>query len=400
MADARPEEAPDDEEIEDALDLDLDGMKLRGDVDGILDLAKAYRSGKAPGGRDLKKCYEAYKVAAELGSGDGDYAVALFHLTGGVVSQDLKEGTTRLRAAAEKGSVPAKVYLGNLYELGIFYKADKEKADVWYRNAARGAHVESDPGSDDYKQELAELGCARYVLALTSGDLLDEADKARLLQRAKAHGYGLRIKDDSGPLSVTPGDRPTLQAALEGAEKLPDGLSEKIRVASVPPPAPAPAKDDAKKAAAEKKPKPAGPTQAQIALGAFGYALLFVLAGAGAGYAAVYGAEELIENGTKLPLVGTQTEYVFPIVCGVLGVLPAGVGYKLGAWLKALIMGAAMAGVGWVAWGTGKAALHASRPIQASAFALAGFLAALFVLGLLGGTKKQPPRAPTKKKAL
>jgi len=394
-------EAQRDEDEEDApLEgdaLDLDALKMQGDVDGILELAKAYRAGKTPGGRDLKKCYEAYKVAAELGSGDADYAVALFTLTGGVVPQDLKEGATRLRSAAEKGSVPAKVYLGNLYELGIHYKADKEKADVWYRNAARGAHVESDAGSDDYKLELAELGCVRHVLELTNGNVVDEADKARLLQRAKAHGYGLKLKDDSSPLSVTAGDRPKLQAALEGAEKdaLPASLSEKIRLASTPPPAP-----ETKPAKPEKAPKPIGPTQAQIALGAFGYALLFVLAGAGAGYAATYGAEELIENGQKLPLLGTQTQYVFPIVCAAFGILPAGVGYKLGAWLKAVVIGAALGGAGWVAWGTGRAAFHANRPMQAIAFALAGFLAGLFVLGLLGGTKKQPPRAPPKKKTL
>jgi hypothetical protein len=43
--------------------------------------------------------------------------------------------------------------------------------------------------------------------------------------------------------------------------------------------------------------------------------------------------------------------------------------------------------VGWVAWGTGQGALHAARDIQALAFGLAGFLAALLVLGLLGGSK-------------
>src|SRR5437867_1067170 len=96
----------------------------RHDMVGLLALAKAYRAGTAPGGRDMKKCLEAYRAAADLGSAEAEYAVALFHLTGGVVAQDLKEGATQLRAAAEKGSVAAKVYLGNLYELGIHYKAD------------------------------------------------------------------------------------------------------------------------------------------------------------------------------------------------------------------------------------------------------------------------------------
>jgi hypothetical protein len=395
MPEARPEagDFPEDEEpLLDSDALDLEGLRLRGDVEGLIELAKAYRAGKHGVTRDLKKCFEAYKAAAELGSADGDYAVALFHLTGGVVTQDLKEGTTRLRSAAEKGSVPAKVYLGNLYELGIHYKQDREKADVWYRNAARGALVESEPGTDDYRQELAELGCVRHYLELAEANKLDEADKARLLQRARAHGYQLRIKGEGSIVPSEPigsGDRPTLQAALD-ANEIPQTLSEKLRPASTPPPAPATSKD----AAAETvKIKAAGPTQASIALGAFGYALLFVLAGVGAGYAATLGARELVSHGTPLPGLGTRVEYVFPIVLFVFGLLPAGVAYKMGTWLKGLIAGAALGGVGWVAWGTGVAAVHASRFYQAIAFGLVGCLVGLLILGLLGGTKKKPPRA-------
>src|SRR5262245_12581165 len=139
--------------------LDIDGLKARGDIDGLLELARAYRSQ-----REMRRCFDAYSAAAELGSADAEYAVALFWMSGGVVEQDLKEGAMRLRAAAEKGNVAAKVYLGNLYELGVYYKADPEKADVWYRNAARAANVQSEPGSEEDSRELAELGCARDVL--------------------------------------------------------------------------------------------------------------------------------------------------------------------------------------------------------------------------------------------
>jgi hypothetical protein len=47
------------------------------------------------------------------------------------------------------------------------------------------------------------------------------------------------------------------------------------------------------------------------------------------------------------------------------------------------------------------AAIHASRLYQAIAFGLVGFLIGLLILGLLGGTKKQPARArpPTKKRS-
>src|SRR6185369_12101114 len=172
MPDAKPTAAEDEGAEGEANDastdpFDLEALKRSSDIEGLLTLAKAYRAGTAPGGRDLKRCLETYRAAAELGSPDAEFAVALFCMTGGVVAQDWKEGTTRLRSAAEKGSVPAKVYLGNLYELGIHYKADPEKADVWYRNAGRTARVEAEPDTDEYTQALAELGGARHVLALT-----------------------------------------------------------------------------------------------------------------------------------------------------------------------------------------------------------------------------------------
>jgi hypothetical protein len=66
--------------------------------------------------------------------------------------------------------------------------------------------------------------------------------------------------------------------------------------------------------------------------------------------------------------------------------------YRAGTVLKALVIGGALGGVGWIAWGTGQAAFHAHRPIQALAFGLPGFLAALLVLGLLGGTKRHSLR--------
>jgi hypothetical protein len=382
--------------------LDLESLKKRADLVGLLALAKAYRAGTAPGGRDMKKCLESYRAAAELGSAEAEYAVALFYLSGGVVSQDLKEGATRLRAAAEKGSIPARVYLGNMYELGVHYKADPEKADVWYRNAARAAKIDDSPGSEGHAYGLAELGCVRYVLALVETGAVEEEDKTRLLGRAKAHGYGLRVRDDAD------GERLTFTDALAGAEAAATAASnappanpaplEKSSPVNAPPPDAkgrerantAPSTPGAKKKAdAPEKPKPkkSGPgTAAGIA--AFAYAVLFVLTGCGAGYAASLGARELIAHGHLLPGLGTRVHLVFPIVLGLIGVLPAWLVYKLSAVVKAIVIGGALAGVGWIAWGTGQGAVHATREVQSIAFGLAGFLAALLVLGLLGGTKR------------
>jgi hypothetical protein len=410
MAKGDPSELPESPE-RDPYEADDSELPATDDVEGLLALAKSYRAGTLPGGRDMAKCLDTYRAAANLGSAEAEYAVALFYMNGGtVVPQDLREGTTHLRAAAEKGSVPAKVYLGNLYELGINYKADAEKADVWYRNAGRGAKVEAEQGTPEWDRALAELGCARHVVALARDPALSDEDKGRLLARAKAHGYGLRIRQDANE-----GDRPTFVDALASAEAptatpppvavdvalrtrkdtSPETISakrraEESRAKTDPPAAPL---DPAEKAAADKADraakKKAAERSARIAgaLAAFGYALLFALAGAGAGYAATLGAQELVAHGHALPLVGTKTRLVFPIVLGLVGIVPSWLVYRLGTVLKALLMGAIVGGVGWVAWGTGQGAFHGDRPLQALAFGLAGFLAGLLVLGLTGGAK-------------
>lgn len=367
-----PDAKPDEEESPDETDAVADG-----DVDALLVLAKTRRAAK-----DMKGCYEAYKSAADLGSMEAEYAVALFVMNGSVVQQDLKEGTMRLRSAADKGSVPAKVYLGNLYELGIHYKADPEKADVWYRNAARAARVEEEAGTGEHAKALAELGCVRYVLALVESGAASAEEKARLLTRAKAHGYGLKVKDAGAAIEAS-GDRPTMTDALlvaetrERKDTAPETRQAKQRSADTTPPAP--------------KSRPGQPsTNVSDGLAAFGYALLFAVAGVGAAYAATLGASELVEHGTKLPGLGTRTDLVFPIVLGVVGVLPAWLVYKFSAFVKSLVAGGVMGGIGWVAWGTGQV-IHANRWLEAIAFGVAGFLAALLVLGILGGTKTKKP---------
>ncbi len=407
---ARASSEEEDEEEEAADAYDLASLRLREDVSGILALAKAYRAGNERVARDMAKCLEAYRAAAELGSAEASYAVALFYANGGVVPQDLKEAATHLRAAAEKGSVPAKVYLGNLYELGVFYKADAEKADVWYRNAARGAKVEAAPGTDEWTQALAELGCVRYVLARTKDDGVDEAEKARLLARAKAHGHGLRVRSEDSVVPASDLERPTFVNALEHAastpadaptgtpppvaveigarerkDTTPETKAAKAKVAS--------AVDEKEEAKKKLKADAASKTRRE-GLAAFGYAILFALAGVGAAYAAMAGAKELVAHGQVLPLVKTNVRLLFPIVLGLVGVLPAALVYKGGAFVKAVVAAAAFGGIGWVAWGTGQAALHVDRAAQAISFGLAGFLATLFVLGLLGGAKASKAAKP------
>src|SRR5580692_2998402 len=146
--------------------LDMGTLRARGDADGLLELARAYRAGTGGMPRDLPKCLACYREAAKLGSAEAEYSVALFYLSGGVVAQDLKEGAARLRAAADGGYLPAKVYLANLYELGVHFAEDSTKADVWYRSAARAAEIKADAQSPEYAKAMADLGCARFCLAL------------------------------------------------------------------------------------------------------------------------------------------------------------------------------------------------------------------------------------------
>lgn len=369
---------------------DIEARLAAGDVEGLVTLARAYRSGTAPGGRDMAKCFEAYRAAASLGSGDAEYAVALFLLNGGPVPQDLKEGATHLRAAAERGNVPAKVFLGNMYELGLHYKADPEKADVWYRNAARSAGVEARPGTDTHTRELAELGCARYVLAVVERGAPDDATKTRLMAKARALGYGLKVKTEE-PVA-TPGDRATFEGALASAEAAAGGLVGAGAAAGTVSPA-AGAADVDREADTTLSPRRAKGVATADALAAFGYAILFVLAGAGAAYVAVLAARELAAHGTKLPPLATKPEVVFGAVLTAVGILPTMLVYRAGAVIKAIVAGAMMAGVGWVSWGTGQAVLHPVRLVQAVAFGLPGFVAALLVLGFTGGTKLGAKRA-------
>lgn len=409
MPEARPEEEPAEEEAADEpadaeLDLELESLTARGDVSGLLALARAFRNGSTPYGRDMKRCLDAYRAAATLGSADAEYAVALFSMTGGVVPQDPNEGAARLRAASDKGSIPAKVYLGNLYELGIHYKIDAEKADVWYRNAARSARIGAEPGSSVYARSLAELGCVRYVLALVESGAVTGDDKTRLLQRARAHGYGLRLKASGDqPVadrtrSLTPDDdasspgvddAPTDEAPRDRGAPETDGRSAARERHETTP------ETRAAKAARGRATKQDDASRSSKAFSAFAYAALFTAAGTGAAYACMAGARELATHDALHPTLEAHPYLVFAIVFGLVGVVPTWFVYRFGAVLKALLIGAVLGGVGWVAWGTEQATFHDVRSVQSLLFGLAGFLVGLLVLGFMGGTRPRSSKRPS-----
>jgi len=201
-----PRDNPETEEAEAPLD-PIDEAASAGDVDALLELARAYRVGTNDTPKDLARCMTAYRAAAALGSAEAEYALALFHLTGGVVAQSLEKATAHLRTAADAGSIPAKVYVANLYELGIYYERDPEKADVFYRSAARAANVRDAAASEAYEQRLADLGSIRHGLALL-GRATSEAERTRLLRKMRAYGYQLHERQQQEKAAPKPASKP------------------------------------------------------------------------------------------------------------------------------------------------------------------------------------------------
>ncbi len=398
--DANANEEDEEEELdEDLSGLTVEGLASRGDVEGLVELAKAHRTGTRGCPRDMGKTFAAYRAAGDLGHPESEYAAALFYLNGGAIPRDLKEGSLRLRSAAEKGSLDAKVVLGNLYELGVHYARDPAKADVWYRNAARSAGIDLAPGTPEHARALAELGCARYAEALASDPSIAEDVKASLLRKARARGAGLRDRISSSPegdlpppsaLSGSPDAKPPAPSvSVDSAADTVAAASAQVAVAT----ALIAEVSDPKKAPTEKKaPRPSGPSPftGKAGAGAFLYALLFTAAALGAAFAAQAGARELVEHGTPLPLFGTKVAAVFPTVLAVLGVIPQLLVYRFMSVLRAIVAGAAGFGLGWVLHGTGKFMAMEPRSYQGIAFAGAAFLAALLAQGFVGGSKGSP----------
>ena len=227
----------------------------------------------------------------------------------------------------------------------------------------------------------------------------DRATFTEAMNAAEAPPTTLRLHDQ--PIVGAPRMDPPVRDRKDTTPETKQAKEAKEKTSLPPVDALAKAKAEVDRAAAEAKKKKAGAARnARVAsaLGAFGYALIFALAGLGAGYAAMLGARELVAHGHLLPGLGARTQYVFPIVLALVGVLPNSLVYRFGTVLKALLMSAALAGVGWVAWGTGRGAYHGDRPVQALAFGIGGFLAGLLVLGLVGGGAGVKTPAPRRAK--
>lgn len=352
-----------DEKTEEGAEVDsLEALEARGDVDTLLAEAKAARAA-----RDMLRALAFYEAAARLGNGEANYATALFHLTGQTGSIDLKKGSAHLRAAAEAGILPAKVYMGNLYELGIHFQADPEKADVWYRSAARQAAIEEEWGTLDHQKRMAELGCVRFFLALENDASIKKEEKSAWEKKARTLGYQLKQRTSMVPSEPLP---------------MPDRMSLKPEEPKPEAKKPEP-KKEAKKEPPKEEKKPSRFWTPWAGTKAFFVELLFLAAALASGH--------LIAEGSKmvtLPIIGAHPERAYMIALALLGVLPAFLVYRGRTVIAALGAAAATAGIGFYLHGSPKGTFLDPRIVQILAFGLAGWLGALLVLGIFGGAKR------------
>ncbi len=372
----------------------IDELLANEDAAGLLELGAAYRVGTPHAPRDLFKALECFEAASRLGSEQAEYLVALAYMNGLGIGRDVAEGAKRMRSAAQRGSLRAKVYVANLYELGVHYAPDRDKADVWYRNVARAAGIDADPESDAYELAMAEHGCVRFCLRLVADEDLPAKDRAFYLKKAKAMGYAHRLADaraseappaaDPTQASAPPRAAPPADAEAE-AEPAP---AEPAREEAPAPPEPEPEDDD--------DPAAYTPTLgAQWTFGAgaaaFLVAAFFAASGAVAAFLAHEGSRSLALAGRALPVVGRTHEVVLFGVLFLAGVLPAGAVYRPNVIAVGTLVGAAAGAGGWFAFPSYPLLWDAAA--QAGAAGLIGFLATALVLGMLGGTRRpiDPP---------
>lgn len=387
------EEAPAEDVAEDPAPVDadasLDDLRDREDVEAILRRAKALRLGDGMA-RDIEASFEHYRVAAELGSPHGKFSEALFYLSGAVVAEDVTAGLGKLRAAAQAGSLRAKVYLANVYELGVGREPDFEKADVWYRSAVRAAKIEIDPDEDEagFTLAMADLGSIRHARVVLKDDSIPKKERYAYLTKAKALGFALHQRNKQRASM----EQEEIQREIEEAMKAPPPEEEGAEGDAAADEA------DAKKADAKKKrekPEPEsgpqiGPSKPKMGerFTAFVIAMFFVGLGIGAGVMGTVAAKELIAAGEAVPVFGMHWGYILPTTVSMSMVLVALV-YQWRTILASMVGAGALGAAGWTLWKNPAGSLFADRLTQAHVFGVVGLVVALLVLGLLGGTRQR-----------
>lgn len=381
---------------------DVPTLEQEGDVETLLALALAYRAGSDGLERDLARCFECFEAAARLGDAGAQFATAAFLMSGGVVERDVPAGVGLLREAAGQGHLEARIYLGNVYELGLHHDADPDKADVWYRSAARAAGVEDAPDSDAHVLAMAALGSARAVMALLADASVPKKDKLEYLRKAKPLGYGefLRQRDRASRDASDASDpddagRATEELLAEAERDRREALAGRgEKKAARVDRALAAADDEVAIGDDEHAARSAERPRWTVGAGAFALAVTlgFFAAAGVVGWLAAAGATAMVAGGGALPVLGVHVELVLPLALALFGVLPTFFLYRAKTVLFGLANAAAMGGLGFFLWETHRILLD--RVQQSTAFAVVGFLVVLLVLGLRGGVKARAADTP------
>ena len=382
-----------------AAEASIDALVARGDANALIELGASYRAGTAPGGKDAFAALECFEAASRLGSSEAEYLVGLAFFNGRGIEVDRAEGAKRLRSAAQRGSVRAKVYVANLYELGVHYEADKDKADVWYRNVARAAEIDAAPGTDEYEIALAELGCVRQCLTLVADDALPKKDRAFYLKKAKSMGYRHRLETARAARTPNPEAQAETQAETQAEIQTATSAEASIETEATAQPEGARGEEPRPESTPEDEDEPGAsvPLGSRWTFGhglaAFVVALFFAAAATATGWLAMEGSRALAELGRPIPLLGPSMSAeaslgLFATIVFALGVLPAMSTYRPRVVAIGTFVGGIAAAAGWF--------LFASLPLlwdataQAAAFGLGGYLVLVLVLGVLGGTRVRP----------
>lgn len=361
----------------------LDDLVELEDVDGLLALARAHRLGNRGKERDLAQCYQALSAAAELGSAEAAFRSALFHLSGVVVNEDVTEGLSRLRSAAKSGSERARLYLANVYELGIGRDPAPDKAGVWYRGVARALGIEVDEDDPEYIRAMAELGSIRHVRVVLKDEQIPKRDRLGYLRQAKPLGYALLQRNRK----LEEAERRSIELEVERTMKEAEAEA-KAAVAK---------KAEAEKAAekkaepeTKKEPKPKDPDAIPMGerMMAFVLTLLCIGVGIGAGVGLTAYLQPQIAAGEALPVIGHHHQLIVPLTV-VASLIPASLFYAWRTLALAVVGAGALAFGGSVVWKQPAGALFADRLMQAEVFGVVGLVVLLFLLGLAGGTRKR-----------
>ena len=144
---------------------------------------------------DYGKAFDLYSNAAELGSVDAQYELALLYKNGDGIIKDAKACHKWLLSAAQNGHVEAQFLVAEQYYYGNPIQMDKKAAAVWYQKAANAKHPDATfclglcylngegvPRDDElaqkYFEQAEKLGSKKYA------DYLAKQSEQELIKRA------------------------------------------------------------------------------------------------------------------------------------------------------------------------------------------------------------------------